>query len=151
MSVEIFSGTLAVKENVGGNFQRHFSCDKKMSMEISSDILAVRENVSGNFQRQFSCDRKKCWWKFPATFWLWEKMSVGISSDILAVTEKNVDGNFQRHFGCERKMSVEISSVGHFNCADKCWWSFQWRKAAVEISSDILALRENCTFKTNVQ
>ena len=37
-------------------------------------------------------------------------MSVEISSDILAVTEKNVDGNFQRHFGCERKMSVEISS-----------------------------------------
>ena len=48
-------------------------------------------------------------------------MSVEISSDILAVTEKNVDGNFQRHFGCGRKMSVEISSAGHFNCADKCW------------------------------
>ena len=84
MSVGIFSGTLAVKENVGGNFQRH-----------------------------------------------------------LAVTEKNVDGNFQRHFGCERKMSVEISSAGHFNCADKCWWSFQRRKVAVEISSDIFAVIEN--------
>ena len=48
-------------------------------------------------------------------------MSVEISSNILAVTEKNVDGNFQRHFGCERKMYVEISSAGHFNCADKCW------------------------------
>ena len=80
MSVGIFSGTLAVKENVGGNFQRHFSCDRK--------------NVDGNFQRHFGCERKmtveissadistvpinvgevsseeKWRWKFPATFWL---------------------------------------------------------------------------------
>ena len=49
-------------------------------------------------------------------------MSMEISSDILAVTEKKGDGNFQRHFGCERNMSVEISSAGNRrNCADKCW------------------------------
>ena len=43
---------------------------------------------------EFSSDNLECRWKFPATFWLWEK---------------NVGGNFQRHFSCERKMSVEIS------------------------------------------
>ena len=44
-----------------------------MSVEIFSGTLAVKENVGGNFQRHFSCDRKKCRWKFPATFWLREK------------------------------------------------------------------------------
>ena len=49
MSVEIFSDILAVSEkcrwkfpatiklcekNVGGNFQRHFGCERKMSVEI---------------------------------------------------------------------------------------------------------------------
>ena len=28
--------------------------DRKLAMEISSEILAVRENVGGNFQRHFS-------------------------------------------------------------------------------------------------
>ena len=44
MSVGIFSGTLAVKENVGGNFQRHLAVTEK--------------NVDGNFQRHFGCERK---------------------------------------------------------------------------------------------
>ena len=47
-------------------------------------------------------------------------MSVEISSDILAVTEKKVGGNFQRHFGCVRKMSVEISS-DISTVREKCW------------------------------
>ena len=71
MSEEISSDILAVTEkNVDGNFQRHFGCERKMSVEIFSGTLAVKENVGEKFQRHFSCDRKKCRWKFPATFWL---------------------------------------------------------------------------------
>ena len=68
MAVEISSDILAVREKYGGNFQRHFSCDrKKMSMEISSDILAVRE---------------KCLWKFPAPDILTVPINVGeVSSE----------------------------------------------------------------------
>ena len=36
---------------------------------------------------------EKCRWKFPAT---------------IKLCEKNVGGNFRRHFGCERKMSSKF-------------------------------------------
>ena len=100
-----------------------FSVTAKMSMEISTDILAVTEkNVGGNFQRHFGCVRKKCLWKFPATFQLWEKnvgeissdvladrkLAVEISSDILAVRE-NAGGNFQRHFSFKRKLYIKAN------------------------------------------
>ena len=68
-------------------------------------------------------------------------MSVEISSDILVVTEKNARGNFQRHFSCDRK-NVGGNFQRHFKSE---------RKMSVEISSDIIVLRENCTFKTNVR
>ena len=32
--------------------------DRKLAVEISRDILAVRENVGENFQRHFSFERK---------------------------------------------------------------------------------------------
>ena len=61
-------------------------------------------------------------------------MSEEISSDILAVTEKNVDGNFQRHFGCDREkclwkfpapdiLTVPIN-VGEVSSEEKWRWKF---------------------------
>ena len=114
-----------IEKNVGGNFQRHFGCDRKMSVEISSDILVVTEkNARGNFQRHFSCDRK------------------------------NVGGNFQRHFKSERKMSVEISSdiiVLRENCTFKTnvrqeLPSSVLRETSMEISTGIL-LRKGIAYE----
>ena len=68
-----------------------------MSMEISSDILAVREKCLLKFPAPDistvpinvgEVSREEKWrWKFPATFLLREKMSVEISSVILALRE----------------------------------------------------------------
>ena len=110
---------LLVKEKVGGNFQRH---------------LAVGEKCWWNLQRHFSWERKKCWWKFSAALWLWEKMSVEISIDILAVTEKMSVEISSDILAVWEKMSVEISSD----------ILAEWEKMSVEISSDISTVREKC-------
>ena len=49
--------------------------------------------MSVEISRDILAVSEKCRWKFPAT---------------IKLCEKNVGGNFQRHFGCERKMSVEF-------------------------------------------
>ena len=63
-------------------FTTTFSCGRKLLVKLTATFL-----IAGK--------EKKCRWEFSAALWLTEKMSVEISSDILAVAEK---------------MSVEISS-----------------------------------------
>ena len=53
-----FPATFQLWEKNVGEISSDVLADRKLAVEISSDILAVRENAGGNFQRHFSFERK---------------------------------------------------------------------------------------------
>ena len=53
-----FPATFQLWEKNVGEVSSDVLADRKLAVEVSSDILAVRENAGGNFQRHFSFERK---------------------------------------------------------------------------------------------